>query len=257
MKSGDDDGESNTASAPPGTHGPSSSSSTSNDRTKNASPLMQQVALAMDLTDVIRKHNAPVTNDEKNNGFLRTFLMTPGVQQGFFTLFLCTAVAVPTRRFVLSVSKRQLNLGTVFPDLMITPALAMLTAQFALFTGSCYGCAAYLDRLANIAPTAPSPIADSVCNDPKFTQAATVNSNHGDAPPLLQLPDEDSSSWDPRVSAVESMRRALQSCRERRAFQQQQQLQDNNTAVNESQQGDNALEKEMSTTTRISWWKSS
>lgn len=250
-----DKGEPNASSAPSMTqHGPSSSSGRN-----SASPLNQQVALAMDLADVIRKHNASTANEEKKDGFLRNFLMTPGVQQGFFTLCVCTAVAVPTRRFVLSVSKRQLNLGTVFPDLMISPALAMLTAQCALFTGSCCGCAAYLDRLANISPTAPSPIADAVCSDRKFTHAAMNSNQH--APPLLLL-DEHNNSWDPRVSAVESLRRALQSCRERRALQQQEQHQQqvqegksNNNNNNEEKE--NAPKEEMSSTTRISWWKQS
>jgi len=236
MNGGDDKSKASPASASPSTQGTGGS---------NASPLMQQVALAMDLTDVIRKHDAPTTEEQKDKGFFRNFLMTPGVQQGVFTLFLCTAIAVPTRRFVISVSKRQLNLGTIFPDLMISPALAVLTAQSALFAGSCYGSAEYLDRLAKTAPTAPSKIADSVCNDPKFTNASLINSNH-DLSLLLQLDEQKNNSWDPRTSAVESLRRALQSCQKRRAFQQQQQ---DYSSASFDQDGD-AQE-----TTRISWWK--
>jgi len=191
--------------------------------------LTQQVGMAMNLTDVIRKYE-PERDPEE--GRVRQFLTTPGVQQGFVMLVLCTAVCIPTRRFVLHVSNKHLRLGTVFPDLMISPVLAMVTAQLSLFTGSCYGSAAYLDRLANIPVDSPSTTADAVCHDDKFLQALSADS-------VAHVVVE-TKSWDPRQGTVQSLQRALQSCRERNVFRSQQEM---------------TTTEEPNNSTRISWWK--
>ena len=187
------------------------------------SALYNQLRISMALADLIRKQE-PQRDTPTEQNRIRTFLLTPGVQQGFLTAVALTAVFVPVRRLFLRVAKNELNLGTIFPDLVVTPVMAMLTAQTALFVGSCYGSKAYLERLVTAAAsttsggdTSNSSMADAVCDAPVTVAAMKLNY------PKLWDGDYSSSSssnsWDPRVQTVVSLQRALQRCRERREMQ--------------------------------------
>jgi hypothetical protein len=191
---------------------------------------------AMQIADVIRRHEIeaqlhrtakeakkpPVT--PRQEPFdplqpLRSILETPGVQQACFATILGVAVALPTRRFIMRVADRNWNLGTIFPDLVVTPTLAITVAQCALWTGSVYGSAAYLHRLADIASatgTSQSATLDSICNDPTLVSAA-----HWEREQFVNVvhTESDGSSWDPRYATLLGLERALKACRERRELQ--------------------------------------
>ena len=179
--------------------------------------LNELLGQSMSLTDVIHNHEL---SNQLEEWSIRSILTTPGVKQGFIAAAICTAVAIPSRRLFLHVCRRRLNLGTVLPDLIATPLLTLLTLQCTLLSGSCYGSAAYLDRLAQIPTTAPSPMADAICNDPAFIRAMTGAST--DQPRYQQFAESKKiRSWDPRTSNVLALDKALQSCRERLDYQQQ------------------------------------
>jgi hypothetical protein len=191
---------------------------------------------AMQIADVIRRHeieaqlhqkaeeakNSPVNPHQEPFDPLqplRSILETPGVQQACFATVLGVALALPTRRFIMRVADRNWKLGTIFPDLIVTPTLAITVAQCALWTGSVYGSAAYLHRLADIASatgTSQSATLDSICNDPTVVSAA-----HWEKEPFLNVVRTESEvgSWDPRYATLLGLERALKACRERREHQ--------------------------------------
>ena len=204
----------------------------------------------MNLTDVIRRHEGSSSSGKKPTGvedeenYIRKWLTTPGVRQGCFTLVFCTAMAIPTRRWVLQKSRRQF--GTIFPDLVMTPILTLLIAQGTLLAGAFYGSAAYLDRLAQIPITAPSSVADAVCHDTTFIEASSMESSRTSGSRSSSTTSV-SNTWDPRKSAVEAMERALQSCRDRRDFQQQE--------AASAAENDTIDSQRSSIWSRIKWWK--
>jgi len=237
------------------------------------SAIYNQLRISMALADLIRKQE-PQPPEHSNENRIRTFLLTPGVQQGFLTACLMTAVFVPVRRLFLRVAKNEFNLGTIFPDLVLTPAMAMLTAQTALFVGSCYGSKAYLERLVTAAGSTTSGgdisnnsrMVNAVCDAPVTVAAMKLN--------YPRLWDGDyssgSSSWDPRVQTVVSLQRALQRCRERQEMPQADEWMKNNsmdetttttttttTTLTEDEGMQVESDKDPASTTRISWWKSS
>jgi hypothetical protein len=191
---------------------------------------------AMQIADVIRRHeidaqlhrnaeeakNSPITPQQEPFDPLqplRSILETPGVQQACFATALGIAVALPTRRYIMRVADRNWKLGTIFPDLVVTPMLAITVAQCALWTGSVYGSAAYLHRLADIANatgTSQSATLDSICNDPIVLSTA-----HWEKEPFANVvhTKSDVRSWDPRYATLRGLERTLKACRERREHQ--------------------------------------
>jgi hypothetical protein len=64
---------------------------------------------------------------------------------------------------MLKAAGSQLRL---FADLVVTSTQAAVSANAALYTGALTGSQAYLKLFNQVAPTAPSMTADSICNDP-------------------------------------------------------------------------------------------
>lgn len=201
---------------------------------------------AMQVTDVIRRHEAatsaaaaasPSTDSMKNDDPLqplRNFLDTPGVMQGCMVATVCLGVFVPARRLLLRIADQQWKLGTIFPDLVLTPTMAVATAQCSLWAGSVYGSAAYLQRLAEIAAnttTTQSLTVDAICNDAiTGTATATIlesrrlddegEANFYDNASYSESKTSSDVSWDPREQTINALQRALKACRERREYQE-------------------------------------
>ena len=192
----------------------------------------QQLRTAMQLTDVIRRHDAgPKSTKEEDNDPLqplRIFLETPGVKQSFMVATVCLGVFFPLRRVILRVADQQLKLGTIFPDLVVTPTMAVVTAQISLLAGSIYGSTAYLRRLADIPADEHSPTVDAICNDPVVT-AALYNTHSSN------------NTWDPREQTIHAMQGALIACRVRREYQKRD--------------VSNAVELEPPSPNSTSWWR--
>jgi hypothetical protein len=186
---------------------------------------------AIQIADVIRRHEvahqapqqpAAAAASQKDDPLhpLRTFLETPGVQQATVALVACLTFAIPTRRFVLHRADRYWKLGTIFPDLIVTPTLAIATAQCTLYVGSVYGSMTYLNRLAQVASTnstrsPPSSTLNAICNDPVVI--AATNENAGNESFQSNITHSSSfNDWDPRYQAVLALEKALQACRETR-----------------------------------------
>jgi hypothetical protein len=199
---------------------------------------------AMKLADVIRRKEteAAISTDVSAAGSsssgsgsndplqpVQTFLQTPGVQQGIFTVVGCVLISIPTRRLVLHVSDKHLGLGRSFPDLVISPALAMLTGQSALYVGSLYGAKQYLQRLADFDHdgryrdhrdgVVHSPILDSICGDAVTVDALQIRDSPDYAYSWNATAKLDSAeSWDPRVQTVQALQRALETCSKRQKY---------------------------------------
>jgi hypothetical protein len=192
----------------------------------------ERLRIAMRFTDVIRRHEAaavlqsssaiPTVDTLKKNDPLkplRTFLETPGVKQGFMVVTVCLGVFVPVRRILLRVADQQWKLGTIFPDLLVTPIMAVTTAQCSLWAGSVYGSADYLHRLADTAATThlSSPTVDAICNDPAVDETATGQSRRFDVEHTNSFTNSTlRNSWDPREQTIYALERALKACLERR-----------------------------------------
>lgn len=196
---------------------------------------------AMQLADVIRKHEqqnrettttkqGTTANDATDHPLqdVRDFLETPGVKEGCIAAGLCLGAFFPMRKVLLRIADQRLNLGTVFPDLIVTPPLVIMSFQIPLFAGTLYGSQRYMERLAAIPADSPSPTADAICNDPIVISTMESQQN------LVT----DDSAWDPRQQTVHVMQNALKNCQERRAYQQT------------ARQFEEQTPKE-----RISWWK--
>jgi hypothetical protein len=173
----------------------------------------------MELTDVIRRHEAPKPVEDDPLQPLRNFFETPGVMQGCMAAAVCLGIFVPARKSLLRVADQQMKLGVILPDLIVTPTMALFTAQCSLFAGSVYGSAAYLQRLAEMSAEQKSPTVDAICNDPVVV---TALGNPMDS--WFDAVDNNgsNSSWDPREQAVSALQCALKACRERREYQERE-----------------------------------
>lgn len=165
---------------------------------------------------------------------LRTCLETPGVKEGVSTAALCLVILIPGRQWLLRTADRHWQLGTIFPDLIVTPTCAVIVAQCSLWSTSVFGSATYLNRLADIASPPPtnnqsleqkqqqhplahllphSPTVDSICNDPVMVEAMKSRPNKA------ACHDNSSSSsmnnFDPREQTLLALDRALTACQVR------------------------------------------
>ena len=77
----------------------------------------------------------------------------PGVVEGATAFVLTSFLLLPVRRLAIRLAGKQLN---VLTDLVVTAGQAVLAANAGLYAGSLYGSRVYLEKLAQIPPTAPS-----------------------------------------------------------------------------------------------------
>ena len=105
-------------------------------------------------------------------------------------------------------------------DLIITPVLAVASAQVGLAAASLVGSKVYLEEVANVPPTAKSRMADLICSDllliPKEKGITMMKD-----PPSLLSSSLSSSSWDPRIQTLSNLSRAMNTCQQRSQYQGQ------------------------------------
>mmetsp|Transcript_38631 Transcript_38631/g.93609 ORF Transcript_38631/g.93609 Transcript_38631/m.93609 type:complete len:224 (-) Transcript_38631:24-695(-) len=104
-------------------------------------------------------------------------------------------------------------------DLVITPVLAVASAQVGLAAASLVGSKVYLEEVANVPPTTNSPMTDLICSDllliPKEKGIAMMKESSSSSS------SDSSSSWDPRVQTLFSLSRAMDTCQRRSQYQGQ------------------------------------
>ena len=106
-------------------------------------------------------------------------------------------------------------------DLIITPVLAVASAQVGLAAASLVGSKVYLEEVANVSPTAKSPMADLICSDLLLIPKEKGITMMKDSSSLSSLSSSSSSSWDPRVQTLFSLSRAINTCQQRSQYQGQ------------------------------------
>jgi hypothetical protein len=152
---------------------------------------------------------------------LQTFFEVPGVSQGCAAACCGLALMIPVRRSLLRVCDKHWNLGTAFPDLVITPMLAIYLAQCSLWIGSLYGSSYYLNKLASIPTTKSSQTADTICNDPSVINASRLLSASSVPHALSNNPSimrHYLNEWDPQRNVSSALHDAVRSCQERREY---------------------------------------
>lgn len=194
----------------------------------------EQLHAAIQITDTIRRYekeqmsessdSKPKSPAASESSFdplapLRNFLEVPGVIPGCLAAGFGIAAMIPARRSLLRVCDKYWNLGTTFPDLIVTPMLTIYVAQCSLWYGSLYGSSFYLNKLASFPVDSRSNTVDTVCEDPIIMNAA------------LRLPSKTPSSpdqrartsltasfgqWDPQQKLLSNFQDAVRSCQRRR-----------------------------------------
>ena len=228
--------------------------SISNDNSLTTTTISQhnQLQLAMNIADTVRRYENEVLQKERNSKFAansddiknafdfynnyahpiisnaRQFWETPGIQAGCMTACCCIIPIIPLRRTLLHYMNHSMNLGTALPDLLFTPAITMVVAQCSVYVGTCYGVLHYLNKVASTPITQTetttwssdvksSPVnrtdIDSICHDPIFIDATNA---------LKSSYSEKSSSpsfvrqYDVRDKVTTALYDAVQSCQKRR-----------------------------------------
>jgi hypothetical protein len=199
----------------------------------------EQFPVAMQIADKIRQYDKeqliesadsmpkdPVTGDSSVVDPLapmRKLLEVPGVVPGCIATVFGIALMIPARRTLLRVCDKYWNLGTAFPDLIVTPMLTIYVAQCSLWVGSLFGSSFYLNKLASFPVEAPSHTVDTICNDPTIINAFLRLPPPSKVPfSQEQTPGMSLSSsfrqWDPREKLLSNLQDAVRSCQRRREY---------------------------------------
>jgi hypothetical protein len=100
-----------------------------------------------------------------------------------------------------------------FVNLVITPLLVVGSAQVGFATASLVGSKVYLNEVADVPPTAISPMTDLICYDLLLIPKEKGMRNYS---PSSSSPGVGAaSSWDPRVQTLYSLSRAMETCHKR------------------------------------------
>lgn len=202
-------------------------------------PEAELLPRAMQIADTIRRYEkdqafeatnaTPKVLQPANNSSsdllasMRKLLEVPGVLPGCIAAGFGIVFMIPARRTLIRVCDKYWNLGTTFPDLIVTPMLTIYVAQCSLWIGSLYGSSFYLNKLASFPVEAPSPTVDTICNDPNIINAvlklpppprnpSLENQNYGTS--LTSSFGE----WDPREKLLSNLHDAVQFCQQRRKY---------------------------------------
>jgi hypothetical protein len=158
---------------------------------------------------------------------------TPGLLEGATAAVVTLGLFAPVRTVLLRAVGK--TLGDL-PELVLTSSQIMLAANAGLYTMGLYGSRHYLQQLSRLSttptssattaaaattttttattPQSPmlfSPTADAICRDDLVTNLLQQQQQQQQQ---LETPST-SSLWDPRVSVLNEMQQALETCRQR------------------------------------------
>jgi hypothetical protein len=198
----------------------------------------EQLPAAMQIADTIRRYEMEQMAESTDpkliappasgasfdpSASLRKLFDVPGVIPGCIAAGFGIVFMIPARRSLLRVCDKYWNLGTAFPDLIVTPMLTIYVAQCSMWVGSLYGSSFYLNKLASFPVEAPSHAVDTICHDPTIIDAALRFPMTPKAPFLIDQSPRTSLStsfrdWDPREKLLSNLQDAVRSCQRRREF---------------------------------------
>lgn len=152
----------------------------------------------------------------------------PGVAEGLAAFVATGLLLSPFRGALLGASPVALR---TLCDLAITPLVAVAAAQAGLVAGSVFGSRVYLQQVAYVAPLKESPVTDRACRDLLRRLRLLPDGTPDTPPPGWWDPGPaagkdlaagsaggggaPSSSWDPRVETMQSLRLAVENCQKR------------------------------------------
>jgi hypothetical protein len=136
---------------------------------------------------------------------LRACLNTPGVVEGLTTACFCIGVMLPVRQQILRLG-RQRRMGDLL-DLIVTPAMVLLSVQASLRMASLTGARTYLERV----PLMDHDAWQALCSsDPTMHKLQ--------APPFSLTQHQDiepsPSKWNPEACAFQALRKAIATCQQ-------------------------------------------
>lgn len=145
-------------------------------------------------------------------------LLPPGSLEGSFAFMTAGLLFTPLRSTILKMTGPPGSFRS-FVDLVVTPFMAVASAQVGLVVGSLYGSSYYLERVATVSVNETKATSVQVGQDTNNTIADELCQE------LLSITSSPSSSsqevtfgsWDPRTKAMESLFRALENCRKKEA----------------------------------------
>jgi hypothetical protein len=152
-------------------------------------------------------------NDEDNDPLrpMRTFLNAPGVAPGLATSALCIGLLLPVRQQILRFGRRRM-LGDL-PDLIVTPVMVLVACQAGLRVASLTGARAYLERVPLMDHDALTRLCAAPVMQRLHTKATNERDDVDESPPLSPTP---TFLWNPEFHALQSLRKAIAACKEKR-----------------------------------------
>jgi hypothetical protein len=145
-------------------------------------------------------------------------LLPPGSLEGSFAFITTGLLFTPLRSTILKMTGPRGSFQS-FVDLIVTPFMAVASAQVGLVVGSLYGSSYYLERVATVSVNETKATSFQVGQDTNNTIADELCQE------LLSITSSPSSSsqevtfgsWDPRTKTMESLFRALENCQKKEA----------------------------------------
>ena len=173
-------------------------------------PDVSPLQAAMNLADVIVQSHRDFDPTYDNPTSPTSWKLAPGFVEGTIGGAVALGVLIPIGN-ALKVSKNTVSLG------MYTVAQITLSLYTSFYTGSIYGGRVWLQKLAQLEPSTPSPSADQVC-----TNARTLKS-------IRDFPDlqiSENPSWlNPHEMVLVEFEKCLKHCRDRNDIHEQKRRQ--------------------------------
>jgi hypothetical protein len=174
----------------------------------------------MKAADVIRKTLRESREDADDFDSPSGDLPPPGSLPGLAAFVGTGLLLSPLRSFVLKRAAVQPQQGVAtfanFVDLLVTPSMAVISAQVGLVAGTLYGSGVYLDRVVEMEQDKNNT--EAVCQAMLSAVLAqghntTLQSTSTDEPPQLY------ASWDPRQQTIQRLYRAIGHCQDKQRRQ--------------------------------------
>lgn len=144
-------------------------------------------------------------------------LLPPGTLEGSFAFITTGLLFTPLRSTILKMTGPRGSFQS-FVDLIVTPFMAVASAQVGLVVGSLYGSTYYLDRVATtvsvnettatsvqVGQDTNTTIADELCQELLSITSSSTSSSQ----------EVTFGLWDPRTKTMESLFRALENCQKK------------------------------------------
>ena len=168
---------------------------------------------AMKAADLIRQQYADDGKIEPSSSSSFISAIPPGLIQGVSAFALTAMALVPVRRVLLHQAGKEPAFRH-FVDLVISVGHALAATQVGFLAGSLYGSRCYLDKFAEIPPSADSPVHDRICDTLWRSILPTQLNESG----FRTTNNSMVASCDPRIKTMESLQHTIVNCQRRKNY---------------------------------------